>query len=151
MSQLRRFGTFLLALAATAGCYDYRPLSAPQVASTVTVRATLTDRGMIDLAPLIGPQIEKVDGVITNVDDTAVIMRVSSVTNRVGYSNSWSGEAVTIPRGAIARLEQRSLNRKKSWLVGGSAVVATLVTGFAFSLVGDSSPGRGSNGGGGPR
>lgn len=121
------------------------------VASTVTVRATLTDRGMIDLAPLIGPQIEKVDGVITNVDDTAVSMRVSSVTNRVGYSNPWSGEAVTIPRGAISRLEQRSLNRKKSWLIGGSAVVATLVTGFAFGLVSNSSPGRGSNGGGGPR
>ena len=150
MRLIRRCTVLAVALASVA-CYDYHPATEASTAAGNEVRLSLTDRGSIDLAPLIGPQITKIDGTLTIVADTMLVLRVTSVINRVGFSSSWSGEQLRVPKGVVSRIERRSLNRKKSWLVGGGSLAAIALAGLSFDLIGGGGGGRTGGNGGGPR
>jgi hypothetical protein len=150
MHFMRRTVLPALLLASTA-CYDYHPTTGTATDAGTPVRVSLTDRGSVELAPLIGPQVMKLDGTLVSVEDTAVVIRVSSVINRVGYSSSWSGEQLRVPRSDVAGIERRSLNKGKSWLIGGGSVAAVALASLSFNLIGGGGKGGTGGGGGGPR
>jgi hypothetical protein len=149
--RLIRRSVLLSVLLASWACYDYHPITQTGASSGTEVRISLTDQGSINLAPLIGPQITKVDGTLTSVADTMLVVQVSSVINRVGFSSSWNGEQLRVPKAAVSSLERRSLNRKKSWLVGGGSLAAVALAGLGFELVGGGGKGTPGGNGGGPR
>ena len=120
----------------SAGCYRYSPIDAgAQPALGTEVRVRLTDAGAVSLAPLIGNRIELVDGRLTSVADTAVTLSVTGTTGRLGDETPWRGEEVAIPRTMVSGLERRTLDHKKSYLVGGitAGVVALAAIGFTVS------------------
>jgi hypothetical protein len=131
--------------AVSIGCYRYAPIDA-QVPPTLgtEVRVRLTDAGSVSLAPLIGNRIELVDGRLVSVADTSLTLSVTATTGRVGDETPWRGEEVAIPRTMVSGLEQRTLDRGKSYLVGGITAGVVAMAAVGFSIAGS---GGGSKGG----
>jgi len=137
-----------IAVAATQGlsaCYRYTPILATPADVGTDVRVGLTDAGSLALGPMIGPQVETMDGRLVTIADTSLVLSVQQTENRAGLETSWRGERVTVPRSAVARIERRQLSQGRSWAVGALAVAAVAAIGRAVNLVG----GGGSRGGGG--
>jgi len=121
----------------SGGCYRYTPIDSQSPALGSEVRVRLTDAGAVTLGPLVGNRIELVDGRIASVSDTALKLSVTGTTDRLGVEVTWKGEEVTFPRSALAGLERRSLDRGKSYLVGGIAAGVVAAVGVGFSITGN--------------
>jgi hypothetical protein len=138
-------GTALLTvLTTTAGCYRYAPVNGVGPDRGTEVRVRLTDGGAVALAPLIGNRVESVDGRVSAVGDTSLVLAVRMTTDRTGIELPWQGEPVTIPRSAVAGVETRTFDRNRTLLVTGGALAAVVLIGVGFSLAGF---GGGSEGG----
>ena len=131
--------------AVSIGCYRYAPIDsqAPPTLGT-EVRVRLTDAGAVSLAPLIGNRIELVDGRLVSVADTALTLSVTATTGRLGEETPWRGEEVAIPRTMVSGLERRTVDRGKSYLVGGITAGVVAMAAIGFSIAGS---GGGSKGG----
>ncbi len=127
---------------ASGACYRYAPIDAQAPTLGSEVRVRLTEAGAITLAPHIGNRIELVDGRIASVVDTAVTISVTATTDRLGVETPWRGEAVSVPRNAFYELQGRSLDRRRSFVVGGIAAGLVAAVGIGFSVTGDGSSGR---------
>ena len=90
----------------------------------------LTQEGFDDLAAF-APGLT-MDGTLVRADGDQVILRVSVVDQTVGIMTRSLGQDLTIPAGRIARLEQRELDRRRTWLTAGvgAAAVAAMLTSF---------------------
>ena len=131
--------------AISVGCYRYTPIDTPaQSALGTEVRVRLTDAGAVSLAPLVGNRVELIDGRLVSVADTGLTLSVTGTTDRLGNETPWRGEQVAIPHTMSAGLERRSLDRGKSYLVGGIAAGMVVVVGVGFTVAGG---GGGGNGG----
>jgi len=144
MSAVRTCTAALMAASAvTSGaCYRYTPIDSPSPALGSEVRLRLTDAGAITMAPQVGNRIELVDGTISSVADTAVTLSVTGTTDRLGSEVTWKGEHVVFPRSTVAGLERRSLDKGKSYLVGGIAAGLVAAVGIGFSISGSGSGGQ---------
>lgn len=135
----------MAASAVTSGaCYRYTAIDSPSPALGSEVRLRLTDAGAITMAPLVGNRIEVVDGHIASVADTVVTLSVTGTIDRLGAEVPWKGEQVVFPRSTVAGLERRSLDKGKSYLVGGIAAGLVAAVGIGFSISGNGSGGQGS-------
>ena len=144
VSLLRRGVATVVAVSTllSGACYRYTPIDAPSTALGTEVRVRLTDAGAVTLAPLVGNRIELVDGRISSVADTSVTLSVTGTTDRLGVQVPWKGEQVNVPRSAVAGFERRSLDRGKSYIVGGIAAGLVAAVGVGFSIVGNGGGGR---------
>ena len=90
----------------------------------------LTQEGLDDLAEF-APGLT-MDGTLVRADGDQVILRVSVVDQTVGIMTRSLGQDLTIPAGRITRLEQRELDRRRTWLTAGvgAAAVAAMLTSF---------------------
>jgi hypothetical protein len=141
----------MAASAVTSGaCYRYTPIDSPSPALGSEVRLRLTDAGAITMAPLVGNRIEVVDGHISSLADTSVTLSVTGTIDRLGSEVTWKGEQVMFPRSTVAGLERRSLDKGKSYLVGGIAAGLVAAVGIGFSISGNGSGGQ-SGGTGTPK
>ena len=137
-----RAGAIAVHSTVSVGCYGYAridPQATPSLGTAVRVR--LTDAGAIALAPLIGNRIEMVDGGLVAMADTAVTLSVTQTTDRLGNELSWRGEQVAIPRTMVDGFEKRTLNRGKSYLVGGITAGVVALAAIGFTVAGNSSGG----------
>ena len=126
----------------SGACYRYNTIDSQAPALGTEVRVRLTDAGAVALGPLVGNRIELVDGRIAAVSDTALTLAVTSTTDRLGSEVPWKGESVVFPRATVAGLERRSLDRGKSYLVGGIAAGLVAAVGVGFSISGNGGGGR---------
>jgi hypothetical protein len=135
----------MAASAVTSGaCYRYTPIDSSSPALGSDVRLRLTDAGAITMAPLVGNRIEVVDGHISSVADTSVTLSVTQTTDRLGAEVTWKGEPVVFPRTTVASLERRSLDKGKSYLMGGITAGLVAAVGIGFSISGSGSNGQSS-------
>ena len=107
----------------------------------------LTDAGAVALAPLIGNRVALVDGQLVAVADTSVTVSVTGTTDRLGVETTWRGEQVAIPRPMVDGFQRRTLDRGKSYAVGGIAAGLVAVVGIGFTIAGDGGGGKGGQGG----
>ena len=128
----------------TGACYRYTPIDSASPALGSEVRLRLTDAGAITMAPLVGNRIEVVDGHIASVTDSAMTLSVTQTTDRLGSEVTWKGEQVVFPRTTVAGLERRSLDKGKSYLVGGITAGLVAAVGIGFSISGNGSGGQSS-------
>ena len=128
----------------SGACYRYTPIDSASPALGSEVRVRLTDAGAITLAPLVGNRIEIVDGTVSSVADTAVTLSVTGTTDRLGSEVTWKGEHVAFPRSTVASFERRSIDKGKSYLVGGIAAGLVAAVGIGFSISGSGSNGQSS-------
>jgi hypothetical protein len=129
--------------AVSAGCYRYAPIEPQaQPALGTDVRVRLTDAGAVSLAPLIGNRVELVDGRLVSVADTSLTLSVTSTTGRLGDETPWRGEEVAIPRTMVGGFERRTLDHKKSYVVGGITAGVVALAAIGFTVAGGGSGGR---------
>lgn len=129
----------LAAASPLAGCYSTRPVtSAPAPGSTVVL--DLTDRARVELGDRIGPSASRIEGIVQERNDTAYVLRVSSVAYLNGQSNKWSGEALTVPATAIARASLREFSRSRTTLIGAAIAAALAAVFFSTDFFGLSGP-----------
>ena len=143
-----RAGAIAVYSTVSVGCHSYTPID-PQAAPSLgtDVRVRLTDAGAVALAPLIGVRVELVDGGLVAVADTAVTLSVTQTTDRLGNESPWRGEQVAIPRTMVDAFEKRTLDRGKSYVVGGITAGVVALAAIAFTVAGNSGGGKTGMGG----
>jgi len=143
------FGTALSVL--LAGCYVYQPLETVSPTPSVEVALTLTDLGRVESGQTLGPAVDRVEGRVEQVTDTAYVLRVTRVRDLRGVVTKWSGEAVTVPRAWVGMASQRRLSRSRTYLLAGAFTTgaAALIGSVTLGVSGPTYQGSGGQGGGG--
>ena len=122
----------MVAVAALAGCYVYRPLDSVEPRVGTRVSADLTDGGSDTLARYVGPGVTSLRGGVLNAERAAVTLAVTSVMDRSGQQQFWKGEPVRIPRAAVRDFEQRRFSPGRSVLLGAALLGSALAAWEAF-------------------
>jgi hypothetical protein len=132
------------------GCYRYTPLVGGTPPDGSEVRLSLGQNVSPELYRILGDRTVGVDGRITRTSDSAFTVEVSG-TRKADDPRTigWSGEAVTIPRAAIASLQRRTLDKKRTFGIAGLAVLGAAGIKLLVDGIGSKSGGE-DNGGGGP-
>ena len=130
-----------------AGCYRYAPMNEGTPAPGAEVRLALGPSAPPDLFRVLGDRTEAVEGRVTNASDAGYTLAVSA-TRKTGetVATSWAGESVTIPRAAVAGVQRRTLDKKKTFGIAGIAILAA--AGTKLLIDGFSSKSGGSDDGG---
>jgi len=132
----RRATALALALFA-GGCYRYSAIEPNDATASSEVRLNLTDAGSLALVSTLGTSTAAAEGRIVRVTDSAYVIAMSSTLKRTEDPTSlartmWAGESVSIPRSAVAGVEQRSLDRRRTAV---AASVATVLGVLAAKLI----------------
>ncbi len=115
-----------------AGCYRYVPVAgAAAPAPGAEVRLHLTPAGSAHVAPALGAQTVFVAGRAERAGGDSLRLRLAESVGPTGATTRWVGERVTLPLGAVARGEQRVLDRRRSFLAGAGAVLGA-AAGYAL-------------------
>jgi hypothetical protein len=125
MHQLSRLT--LMLLPGVSACFTEIPVGLTVPAPESHVIARLTDVGSVTLAPLIGPGATLIEGIVATATDSTWQLHMVRVDYLGGSSSPWNRELVTFPRSALTGVTQKTLNKKKSWVVGGAAMVGALL------------------------
>jgi hypothetical protein len=130
------------------GCYRYTPLGDGLSSAGSEVRLSLGADVSPELARVLGERTVAVDGRVTSASDSELTMEVSGTRKADDPRTiSWTGETVHIPRAAIASVQRRTLDKKKTFGIAGLAVLGA--AGIKLIIDGVSSEsGGGDNGGG---
>jgi hypothetical protein len=140
-----RLGLAAAVLLLVAGCYTYRPLSAPVPAAGTRVQVTLTGEGADSIANRVGPNVQSVLGDVVHADSAGLTLAVRAVETRRGDRDGWQGESVDIPFRFVGRLQERRLAVGGTGLLGGAVAAGLIALTQAFggggSLQGGTGPG----------
>jgi hypothetical protein len=119
-----------------AACYVQRPLGSPVPQPATRIVVLITDTGRVELANKIGPGATAVEGVVVSADEVAWDLQVVRVDYRGGTSQTWNGERVSFPRYTLTNASERSLNRRRSWLMALAITGTAFVAAKAFGVLG---------------
>ena len=61
----------------------------------------------------------RIEGIVQARNDTAYMLRISSVQYLNGQSNKWSGESLTVPANLVSGARIREFSRSRTTAVGG--------------------------------
>lgn len=139
----------LLVLPQLGGCYQFVPVGAPGPGENARVVVSLTDRGRVELAPRLGPNIRRVGGQTVQSGDRSITLSVTSIDYLTSSEvQGWTGERVEISRELIADLRERRLSRARTALFAGFVAAAgAMLSTLAISGAGGGDPGRDRPGG----
>lgn len=137
-------------MALNTACYAYQPVPHPLVAANQRVRVHLTPDGTTELARYLGPQVGVAEGVVASVAaDGAVALGVQWVRTTNGIRQAWAGEGtVTVPAAYIGRVEENTLDRRRSAFAAVAIGAAVIGVAVAALGIGGADGGPGSGGGG---
>jgi hypothetical protein len=136
----------LAALAASTACYQYLPSQPANVRVGEEVRLHLTSNGTAALQPLVGADVEAIDGRVVSRADTAYAVSVGGTMKRAGVTAVWNGEQIDVPVGAVASVDRRVLSKRKTFLmsaasIAGAALVAVVISSVSGGGSGSSDTG----------
>ena len=135
--RFRSLCVVLVVLPAASGCYAYAPLDASTgVQAGEHVAVEITDRGRAELSDRLGSGVLRLEGTLTQSDSVDLVLNVWRVAHFSGPTERWSGESVRIKREYTSRVQMRTLNRPKTYLAAGAAVVGLVAFTKAFGLFG---------------
>jgi len=122
---------------AALGCFQYAPLdTSTGVQAGEHVSVEITDRGRAELSDRLGPGVLRLEGTLTRADSMDLVMNVWRVAQISGPVTRWSGESVQFRREYASMVQTRTLNRGKTSLVAGAAVVGVVLFARSFELFG---------------
>lgn len=130
----RRVVLFPACLTVAGGCYRSVPVEATALAPGREVVMELSPRGTLDLAPLLGAQVNSVMGRIVDVSPTRFRLSVTQTTARGGVETLWKGENADLPREHVTSIAERRVDKKRSWIVAGITVLGAALIGEAFGI-----------------
>lgn len=117
----RRYLPILMVALATGGCYNYVSTDLPAIEPPEHVRLRLTETGVSGLLAFADARSSSVSGRILAVspDSVTVVLRTP-----VAYREA------QIPRSAIVEVQERRLDKKKSFLLSAGAVAAVGIAAY---------------------
>lgn len=142
--QFRRLCVVIGVIPAALGCYNYVPLdTSTGVQAGEHIAVEITDRGRAELSDRLGSGVIRLEGTLTQADSVDMVMNVWRVASIGGGPTArWSGETVRFKREYASRVQARTLNRGKTYLVAGAAVAGLVVFTKSFGLFGFSAGGE---------
>jgi len=127
----------VIVVPAALGCYQYAPLdTATGVQAGEHIAVEITDRGRLELSDRLGSGVMRLEGTLTRSDSADLVMNVWRVAQIRGPSSRWSGESISLKREYASSVQARTLNRGKTYLVAGAAVVGVVLFTKEFGLLG---------------
>ena len=133
----RRLAALALPVIA-GGCYRYSAVEPTAAVPASEVRLNLTHAGSLALVSTLGASTAAAEGRIVRVTESAYVLAMSSTLKRTDESPEsmtrtvWAGDSVSIPRSAVASVEQRSLDGRRTAV---AASVATVLGVLAAKLI----------------
>lgn len=126
----RRFvgGLCAATLSLQIGCYTYQPLRTSLPATGQRIAVVLNDRGRFSLGERLGSAVDKIDGLLVEVDSMSVTLEVFRTTDLRGNSASWTGERVQVPKDAITGYQERQFSKRRTYILVGSMVAAVVAS-----------------------
>lgn len=142
---LRVIGIPVLALTLFSACYRYVPMSSGDLVVGGAYRGHFTSEGSQRVATIVGENVERFDGRIVTVLDTAYLVAMSATMKRSEQRPTiWTGEELVIPRSAVNRFEMRELDRPKTLRAAALYTGAVLVVGVLVFSIKSSASGNGT-------
>ena len=144
--QFRRLCLVLGVVPAALGCYQYAPLdTSVGVQAGEHVSVEISDRGSAELSDRLGSGVVRLEGTLTRADSSDIEMNVWRVAQISGPAAKWSGESVRFNRNYVSRVQTRTLNRPRTFLMAGAIVGGVVLFTTQFDLLGfasqDNDPG----------
>lgn len=146
----RRAIALLLAasLPAQSACFSYRPAVASELRGGTTVQIELTREGRDHLEPLLGAPTRSLTGDVEElVGDSVAVVLIDELLTVNGESLTWRRGRIRILLADVASIQERTLNKRKSWTV--VAVAAAVFTGVIIAAIRSAGSSGSSRGGGG--
>lgn len=131
----------LATIVAVAGCYTSQPFTGdvtPLIGSRVELE--LNDAGRAALGVMMGPEIDRIDGLLLEKDTVGLTVSVKHVFGLRGSVQVWSNEIVRIEDRYIRTFSSRRLSPGRSIAVGVAGVggfTALITSGVLAGIIGD--------------
>lgn len=122
-------------------CYRQVPIDTANPAPSTRVIAHVTDSGVVAMGNLIGPSAQEIEGVVVETTPSTYKLSMLRVEQRGGISVDWSREEVVFPRSSLTRLTAKSLDKTRSWLLGGGITAGAILAAQLFKALGADEPG----------
>ena len=138
---LRRAMCWSLLLLVVTGCYALHPVTtgeAPEVGARIAVE--INDKGRVALGGSMGPEIDRIEGRMVEIDSTGYLVAVQQVYLMRGGMQVWSNETVRIGKDQVRSFSERQFSRSRSIALGavGAGGMAFLISrGLLGSGLGD--------------
>jgi hypothetical protein len=117
----RQVAVLIGTLQLLTACYQYVPArSVPTVGSRVAL--DINDDGRVALREQLGPGIVRLEGRLSAVEGTDMVVEASSVTQIRGQSVPVDSVRVRLSQGHVERMDERRLSRTRTWMMVGGAV-----------------------------
>jgi hypothetical protein len=145
-SSMRSLRSTLVVLPLLGACYRYEPIAVPTPAVGGEFRSYLTPAGTETLATTLGRDVGTVDGRLLSEDPSQFRFAVTRTQTREARLTSWSGEAISLPRASVARMEAKVLDRRKTFRAVALSVGGAVLGGLLFSKLATNSSGSGGTG-----
>jgi hypothetical protein len=133
-----------LCCAGMAGCYTTVPLTSDPPPPEREIVVEFTETGAQRLGGLLGGAVVSARGRPLEWSSDTVALAMVVTTRAGGGEQFWQGERVAIPRGAIARVRERRLDRRRTAIgvLGGiaAAILVQQVTGRNAGSPGNTGP-----------
>lgn len=123
-------------LAALCGCYSQRLLTEPVPQAGMRIVAEVTDSGAVAMGNAIGSGALEVEGIVVSVEPGTWRLQMLRVDQRDGRSTPWNHEVVPFPRFALSQVQERRLDRARSWLAAGLFTASVVGVAMSFRLIG---------------
>ncbi len=139
--RVSRPAVFLSLLAFAAGCHSYRPASLAQLHGGERVRTLLTPELHEELDEHLLGGDRLVEGTVVDASADGMLLEVPVVTVAEGIQIESYSQRLRIPADGVADIELRSLDRARSYSLGG--VVVAALGGIAWNIIQSGRQGKG--------
>jgi hypothetical protein len=126
VNQMRKGAVAISTLAAVA-CTTYAPIHGSEASPGYDVRIRLTDLGAVNLVPRIGPRARELDGTLTQVTDTSLVLSVRRVVREAGGEDSYAGEDVPLKSADFESVEASKASVLRSILAAGAVLASVFL------------------------
>jgi hypothetical protein len=100
------------------GCYTLQPTgrAIPEVGTKVAL--AVNDAGRVALGGQMGPEIDRVEGLLLQKDSSDILLAVSVIRTLRGDEQKWSGERIHINPSFVTAVYERQFSRGRSAAMG---------------------------------
>jgi hypothetical protein len=135
----RRFVRLFVVAPWVCACYGYYPPAAPTPGVGTQVALTLNDAGSAEMARLVGPSAEVLEGRISSDSGSSVVLSMTRVRQHDGRETVWKGERIAVNKGLVSTMRERRFSRGRTTL---AAVLASTGLGAAIAAFGGNGAGK---------
>jgi hypothetical protein len=116
-----------MSVVSVTSCTAYTPIHGAGAMPGTNVRLRLTDQGAVDLTPKIGPRARELEGSLTQITDSSMIVAIRRVVREGEGQDTYDGLEVSIPAKDIETAEASKTSVSRSILAAGAIVASAFL------------------------